>query len=176
MDGHEPPPYAAPLATGDDSLGARRGPRQVRWAANLMLVNGAFGLLALVVALVTPLGDYRATVARLDNSLTAEQVVSLAATVQRYHAGEALVILLANVALSVAVRRGINWARIATFLLTGTELVLVLAGGSAGQGAAALLLASIVIDIAILVLLAGKPSRVYFAAARGRAGLTQPVL
>ncbi|MDQ1702733.1 MAG: hypothetical protein QOF57_1985, partial [Frankiaceae bacterium] len=119
-----------------DAAGGNGPPRQVRIVAYLMLVNAAVALLSLVATLVTPIADYQATVTRLDPTLTADQANALANDIFRYHLAVAAVLLVANVGLSLGVRRGFSWARMASLLLTGMSLIVTVSGGTGGGAVA----------------------------------------
>ncbi len=143
-------------------------PRTVRLAAYLLLVNAAVALLSVLVTLATPIADYRATVAAAYPVYTAEQVAKLAGDLRKFHLVVAGVLLLANLALSLGLRRGLNWVRVATLLLTGMALVVTVSGGSgqAGALAAAVTLLGVAVDVAILALLATRSARAFFPRAR----------
>jgi hypothetical protein len=75
-----------------------------------------------------------------------------------------IVISTLYVLLALQVRKGKNWARIVTFMFVGLELLTVPFGlaGPAPTVTRDLRLATLVLDVAIIVLLAQRPAAEYF--------------
>lgn len=150
----EPP--AAPVAP-------REAPAPVTNAVRLMFVRAALGVVGLIVLLATKDAlkkqilkhNRTADAAKLDSLLNTAIVVGIVI---------GIVFIVLYVALALQVGNGKNWARIVTWVLAGFGIVGALA--SLAQPAPALsravTLLSGVVDVAIVVFLAQRPSSEYF--------------
>lgn len=157
--GYDPMPAAAPL--GPVTRGP--APAPITAAVRAMLVRAALGLIALFLVFATK-SSMRDQIAKRSPSLTKAQI-DTAVTV-----GVAFVVILGTVfivlyvVLALQVAKGKNWARITTFVLAGLGVLGTVLSLLQPAPVLSRLVSLItgVLDIAIIVLLARRPSGEYF--------------
>lgn len=144
---------------------APSAPSDVLRAVQLMFASVALGIISSIITFTS--GDaIKDSIRESDPTLTADEVNSA------YNLGLGvaiffgLVFALLYLLLAFQVRKGKNWARIVTWVLAGLG---VLGGllGLAGTGTGlekGIGIISLLINVAIIVLLARKPANEYFAA------------
>ncbi|PZS18160.1 MAG: hypothetical protein DLM57_06790 [Pseudonocardiales bacterium] len=142
-------------------------PPPVNNAVRLMLVRAALGVLALI-ALIATKSTLKKEIfkknssydpKKLDDALNAAIVVGVVI---------GIIFIVLYVLLALQVRKGKNWARIVTWVLAGLGVLGALVGFAQPEPALSRVLSLIggIIDVAIIVLLAGKASSEYFRRAR----------
>ena len=143
-------------------------PADVLRAVQLMFVRVAISIISALITFTS--GDaVRDSIRESDPSLTAEEVD------QAYNLGVGvaiffgLVFAVLYILLAIQVRKGKNWARIVTWVLAGLGVLgglLGLFGASTGleKGFSVV---QLLVDAAIIVLLARKPANDYFTAMNG---------
>lgn len=140
---------------------ADRGPRpsSVENAVRLMLVNAAIGLIGVIVLFATK-DSLRKQI--LKNTPTAtDSTVNAAITVG---AVIGIVFLVLYILLAMQVRKGKNWARIVTWVFAGLGVLSALTSlaGNSTTSSRVLSLIQGLIDLAIIILLAQRPSNDFF--------------
>jgi hypothetical protein len=130
-----------------------------------MFVRVALGVLNTLIAFLST-DSIKDTIRENDPSLTADEVNSAYAVAIGITVFFGLVFAVLYVLLAIQVRKGKNWARIVTWVLAGLGVLgglLSLLGDGTGleKGVGVIIL---LVDIAIIVLLAMKPANEYFAA------------
>ena len=144
-------------------------PTDVVRASQLMFLRVAFGVISAIIAFAS--GDaIKDSIRNNDPSLSQDQIDSA----YRLGVGVAvvfgLIFAVLYILLAIQVRKGKNWARIVTWVLAGLGVLSGLLGLFAGTSTGVEKIVGVVlllIDIAIIVLLARKPANEYFAAMRG---------
>jgi hypothetical protein len=144
-------------------------PMEVVRASQLMFLRVAFGVISAIIAFAS--GDaIKDSIRNNDPSLSQDQIDSA----YRVGVGVAvvfgLIFAVLYILLAIQVRKGKNWARIVTWVLAGLGVLSGLLGlfGGTSTGVEKIVgVVLLVIDIAIIVLLARKPANEYFAAMRG---------
>lgn len=152
-----PPAYPQPAA----SRGPR--PKEVLTAVRLMYLRAAIGVVSLIVLFATK-HDLTRQVRRASPNLTTSDVdnaVTIGVVI-------GVVLLVLYVVLAFVVSRGRNWARIVTWVIAGLGILGFLGTlASPETGFTRLLgVVTLLIDIAVVVLLALRPSNEYFAGPR----------
>lgn len=147
-----------------DSVPASRGPApsSVLNAVRLMYLSAVLGIIGLIATLSTK-DALRDSIKESQSGLSASELdtavnIALGLAIVFGIVFTVLWLILANF-----VRKGHNWARIVTWVLAGLGVLSVV--GIIGQPALNIVLAlvGVVIDIAIIVLLAIRPSSDYFS-------------
>jgi hypothetical protein len=169
-------PYASPLDLPEEAVADREArrpapPRHVVFATWLMWTNGAFALVALVVAVATPAADYLAAIRGAYPDLPADQIARLADAARTFSAVSPSIFLASYLALTIPLRRGRRWARLVTWFLAGLGLVSLAAQADSIE-ARSLSFLGAAIDLGIILLLATKQSRAFFPK-RQRLGLSE---
>jgi hypothetical protein len=158
------PAYGDPYGT---PAGPANPPNEVVRAVQLMFVRVALGVLNALLAFASA-DAIKDSIRENDPSLTPEQVDSAFAVAIGITVFFGLVFAALYVLLAIQVRKGKNWARIVTWVLAGLG---VLGGllGLLGTGTGlekVLAVIVLLVDLAIIFLLATKPANQYFAARR----------
>lgn len=153
-------PYGAPA-------GPVNPPKEVMRAVQLMFARVALGVLSTILAFASA-DSIKDSIRENDPNLTASEVDSAFAVAIGITIFFGLVFAALYVLLAIQVRKGKNWARIVTWVLAGLGVLgglLALLGDGTGleKGLGLIVL---LVDIAIIVLLAMKPSNEFFAARR----------
>ena len=146
---------------------ATRGtpPTEVLRAVQLMFLRVALGVLNTLVAFLSA-DSIKDSIRENDPTLTPDKVDAAYAVAVGITVFFGLVFAVLYVLLAIQVRKGKNWARIVTWVLAGLGVLgglLSLLGDGTGleKGLGVIIL---LVDAAIIVLLAMKPSNEYFAA------------
>jgi hypothetical protein len=151
-----PAQYGQPVPVGP-------APSSVMYAVRLMFVAAAFGALSLIVALSTK-STLRANIAKKNPDFDSAKLNTAVNVAIGAGVVFGIVFVVLFVLLALQVRKGKNWARVVTWVITGLGIVSALA--SLGQTVAAASrvvgLISALLDIAIVVLLLQKPSNAFF--------------
>jgi hypothetical protein len=144
-------------------LAQRVAPPPVLTAVRMMFVQAALGVLGLIVLFATK-DTLKTEIAKRNRDFDAQKLDDAvnAAVVIGIVVG--IVITVLYILLALQVRKGKNWARIVTWVLAG--LGIVSGFGSLAQPEPALsrviTLLGVVVDVAIVVFLAQRPSSAYF--------------
>ena len=162
----QPPPGNYPAMPAEPARGpAVQGapPAPVTNAVKLMYARAAVSLLSLLV-LFTSTDTLRAQLNDANASLTPAELDSAVSVAITVGVVFAVVFTALFVLLALQVRKGRSWARIVTWVLAGLSALLgVLSLLSPAPGLARVLgLVALALDVAIIVLLAAKPSSGYF--------------
>jgi hypothetical protein len=174
--GTAPPPGNAPAynqpAYGGPGFGTPPGgrptmpvPTAVLRAVQLMFVRVAIGIIGAIVSLSSA-DAIKNAIRDNDPALSPDEVDT------RYTAGVvtaiviAVIIAVLFILLALQVRKGKNWARIVTWVLTGLSVLAALPGlfGTATGPEKTVGVIGLLVDVGIIVFLALKPSNQYFAA------------
>lgn len=144
-------------------------PAAVEWTFRLMLVRSVLGLIGIFVALALR-NSLRAQISQQQLN-AGNSTVNIDAIVNAAIIGGIIfsaVYLVLYVLLAVQVRAGRQWARVVTWVLAGFGVFGLLFSfvSSAVPLSRAISIASGLLDIAIIVLLALRASSAYFAAAK----------
>lgn len=155
------PQYGDPY--GQQQAPAAAPPSVLR-AAQLMFVRVAVGILSALIAFAS--GDaIKDSIRESNPSLSADEVNSAYALGVGVAVFFGLVFAVLYILLAIQVRKGKNWARIVTWVLAGlgvlSGLLGLLGDGTALEKVVSVLL--LLIDAAIIYLLATKPSNEFFA-------------
>jgi hypothetical protein len=138
-------------------------PSSVMYAVRLMFVAAALGGVSLIVALSTK-STLRADIAKKNPGFDSAKLNTAVNVAIGAGVVFGLVFIVLFVLLALQVRKGKNWARVVTWVITGLGIISALA--SLGQTVAAASrvvgLFSGLLDIAIVVLLLQKPSNAFF--------------
>lgn len=138
-------------------------PPSVITAVRLMLTGAALSVLGIIVLVATK-DTLKKEIAKrntgyspqkLDDALNAFIVLTVVI---------AIIIVVLYVLLAFQVRKGKNWARIVTWVLAGLGVLAGLASFAQPEPALSRVLTIVgaLIDVGIIVLLAGKPANEYF--------------
>lgn len=161
----QPPAGSAPMPPPPDSGPVSRGqaPSTVVNAVRLMYVSAALSLVSMVVVFFTK--------DALEDSLRkADPQLSDARIEQALNAGLVFAVVFGIIftvlwlVLASFVRKGANWARIVTWVLAGLSVLSVVFLFGQPPLNLVLGLVGVLVSIAIIVLLALKPSSEYFSA------------
>lgn len=141
-------------------------PPPVLNAVRLMFVSAALGVLGLIVLLATK-DTLKEEILKHNRDFSAHKLddaVNLAVAVGIV---VGLIFIVLYVLIALQVRNGKNWARIVTWILAGLGVLSALTSLTQPEPALsrALTLVGGVIDLAIIVLLAQRPSNQYFRSA-----------
>lgn len=156
-------PPIAPGEYGSAAGGRGPAPAPVTMAVRLMFARAAIGLLSVLVAFTQKDAmrdivrernpDYSSS--KLDTAVNAALAVTVVI---------GLIFLVLYVLLALQVGKGRNWARIVTWVLAALGLLSFLASLAGDNSGITKVFAVVtaVLDVAIIVLLAQKPSNGYF--------------
>ena len=151
-----PAEYGQPVVVGP-------APSSVVNAVRLMFAAAVLGLVSLVVALSTK-STLRADIAKKNPDYDPHKLDTAVNVAIGAGVVFGIIFIVLFILLALQVRRGKNWARIVTWVITGLGIISALA--SLGQTVAAASrvvgLVSGLLDIAIVVLLMQKPSNAFF--------------
>ena len=150
-----PPPDAGPASQGT-------APSTVINAVRLMYLSAVLGILGMVAALAT-MDSLRDSIRDSQPKLSPSEVDTAVTVGIAFAIAVGIVFTILWLVLANFVRKGRNWARIVTWVLCGLGVLSVF--GLFGQPPLSLIVGAIgvIVDIAIIVLLAMKPSSEYFA-------------
>jgi len=155
----EPPPYSE----------VERGPApaSVISAVRLMFVRAALGLVGIIVVLATK-DTLKEEILKNNQTADAARLDSLLNTALAIGVVVGLVFIVLYVLLALQVRAGKNWARVVTWVLAGLGAFfgLLSLAQPAPVFSRLISLVTIVLDIAIIVFLARRPSAEYFRSNR----------
>jgi len=142
-------------------------PAPVLSAVRLMFIRAATGVLGTLVLLATK-NTLKEAILRANPNADAAKLDSLVNSALTFGIVFALIFIVLYVLLAMQVRNGRNWARIVTWVLAGLGVLSALASLAQAQPALSRILSLIggAIDVAIIVLLAQRPSGQYFQAHR----------
>ncbi len=158
-DGYGQMPAEQP--TGPASRGP--APAPVLTAVKLMFVRAVLGLLSLLTLFATK-SSLKAQILKANPTADTSKIDTLLSAAIGVSVVIGLVFVVLYVLLALQVRNGRNWARIVTWVVAGLGVLSGLA--SMMQPAPALTrvltLIAVVLDIAVIVLLAQRPSGAYF--------------
>lgn len=142
-------------------------PREVVRATQLMFLRVAIGVISAIITFTTS-GSIKDRIRTDSPNLTPQQVDSAYAVIVGSAIFIGLIFAVLYILLAIQVRRGKNWARIVVWVLAGLGVLSGLfALGTPMTGADRLLeIVQLLVDAAIIVLLALRPSNEYFAARR----------
>lgn len=175
-DTNKPQPYPAAPASGLGAYGtpmpreqarpvALLGPPPARVmnAVRLMFLSAAVGIAGLV-ALVATKSSLRSAIASENPNYDSHKLDTAVNAAVGAGVVVGVILIVFYLLLALRVRKGKNWARIVAWVMTG---LLVLSALSSFAQPAAVLSRSLslvggALDIAIIVLLAGKDSNAYF--------------
>jgi hypothetical protein len=151
-----PAEYGQPIPVGP-------APSSVVNAVRLMLVTAALGVVGLIVALSTK-STIKSKIAAKNPDFDAHKLNTAVNVTIGTLVVLGIIVIVLFVLLALQVRKGKNWARIVTWILSGLGILSAL--GSLGQSVAAasraVSLVSGLLDVAIVVLLMQKPSNAFF--------------
>jgi len=151
-----PAEYGQPVVVGP-------APQSVVLAVRLMFVAAVLGLVSLVVALSTK-STLRADIAKKNPDFDSAKLNTAVNVAIGAGVVFGIIFIVLFILLALQVRKGKNWARVVTWVITGLGIISALA--SLGQTVAAASrvvgLVSGLLDIAIVVLLLQKPSNAFF--------------
>lgn len=151
-----PAEYGQPVPVGP-------APSSVVNAVRLMFVAAAFGLISLVVALSTK-NTLRAAIAKKNPNFDSQKLDTAVNVAIVAGVVFGIIFIVLFVLLALQVRKGKNWARVVTWVITGLGIINALA--SLGQTLAAASrvvgLVSGVLDVAIVMLLLQRSSNEFF--------------
>lgn len=156
---------AAPMPPPPDSTSTDRGPApsSVINAVRLMYLSAVLGILGLIATVVNQ-DAIRDSIKESEPKLTSSELDTAVSLGLGIAIVFGVIFTILWLLLASFVRKGRNWARIVTWVLAAIGVVSVV--GIAGQPPLNIVIAlvGVVVDIAIIVLLALKPSNAYFAA------------
>jgi hypothetical protein len=164
-----PPPYGAPMPPVDQNQYAvPRGPvglppSSVVNATRLMFVSAALGVIGLIVLLASK-SNLRDQIAKKNPDYDAHKLDTVVNAAVAIGITFGVIFIVLYVLLALQVKKGKNWARIVTWVLAALGVLSALsslAQTNTGGSRAASLVGGVV-DLAIIVLLAQKPSNDYF--------------
>lgn len=143
-----------------------QAPPPVANAVRLMFVRAGLGVISLIVLLATK-DTLKSEILKKNSTYDTtklDDVVNAAITIGIVIG---LIFILLYVLLALQVRKGKNWARIVTWVLAGLGVLSALASLAQPQPAFSRIVGLItaVIDLAIIVFLAQRPSGQYFKGA-----------
>lgn len=132
-------------------------------AVRLMLVQAAFSVLGFVVLIATK-DALKKAIAKKNTGYDAQKLTDVVNAAVAIGIVIALIVTVLYVLLALQVRKGKNWARIVTWVLSGLGVLSGLASLAQPETALSrvLGLVGVLIDVAIIVLLAQRPSSQYF--------------
>jgi hypothetical protein len=138
-------------------------PSSVVNAVRLMFVNVAIGLLGLIVLVATK-DTLKKEILKHHRSYSASKLDDAVNTAVTVGIVIALIITVLYVLLALQVRKGKNWARIVTWILAGLGVLSALTSFAQPEPAASRVVNLVggLIDLAVIILLAQRPSNEYF--------------
>jgi hypothetical protein len=138
-------------------------PSSVIYAVQLMYVAAAAGLVSLIVALSTK-STLRADIAKKNPDFDSAKLNTAVNVASGAGVVFGIVFIVLFVLLALQVRKGKNWARVVTWVITGLGIVSALAslGQTVAPASRVISLVSGLLDVAIVVLLLQKPSNAFF--------------
>lgn len=153
MPGETPP---APISGGP-------APATVGNAVRLMMIRAALGVLGIIVVLATK-SSLKKEILKHNRSADAARLDSLVNTAITVGIVVGIVFIVLYVLLALQVRNGRNWARIVTWVIAGLGVLSALSSLAQPEPALSRVVSAIsaILDIAIIVLLAQRPSNQYF--------------
>jgi len=160
---------SAAMPPAPDSAPVPRGPApsSVVNAVRLMYLSAVLGIIGLVATFATK-DALRDSIKESQPELTGSELDLAVNIALGFAVALGVVFTVLWLVLASFVRKGRNWARIVTWIVAGIGVLSVV--GIFGQPALNIVLAlvGVIIDIAIIVLLAIKPSSEYFSSSRPR--------
>ncbi len=155
-----PAPQGGPPPTARDP---RNAPPTVRNAVRLMFFLAALGVIGLIIVFADK-DALRTAVAKANPSDDTTQIDNAVNTAVTVGAVIGIVLIVLYVLLALQVRKGKNWARIVTWVLAGLGVLGGLTNLAQPQAALTKVVAGVelVLYIALIVLLALRPSNEYF--------------
>jgi hypothetical protein len=147
---------------------SRTAPVDVVRAAQLMFARVAVGVVGALLTLSSA-NAIKDAIREANPSFSSDKVDSRYNAIVVTSIALSVVIAVLYILLALQVRKGKNWARITTWVLSGLSVLFGLAGllGTGTGLEKAVFVVGLLIDVAIIVLLARKPSNEYFAAMKG---------
>jgi hypothetical protein len=151
-----PAEYGQPVPVGP-------APTPVLTAVRLMFVAAALGVVSLIVALSTK-NTIRTKIADKNPDFDSQKLNTAVNVTIGTIVVFGVVFIVLFVLLALQVRKGKNWARIVTWVITGLGIISALAslGQSVTAASRVIGLVSGLLDVAIVVLLLQKPSNAFF--------------
>jgi hypothetical protein len=155
------PQWDERYATRPARADPRHAPPPVQLAFRLMLARCVLSLASIVVALGTRSQVERQALRRTPT--VSHSTVDIAID---FGLAFSVVILVLYALLAVQVRRGANWARVVTWVFAGFGVLGMLVGltGTSATASRVLVVIQGLIDIALIILLAQRPSSDWFRA------------
>jgi len=150
----EPP--AGPVTRGP-------APASVLNAVRLMFIRAALGVVGLIVLLATK-DTLKKAILKKNPTADASRLDSLLNSAIAVGIVVGIIFIVLYVLLALQVRKGKNWARIVTWVLAGLGILGALASLAQPEPALSRLVTFVgaVLDIAIIVFLAQRPSNDFF--------------
>jgi hypothetical protein len=157
--------YGAPMPPAQYGATTPAGPppQPVTNAVRLMLVSAALGIIGLIV-LITTKGSLRTAIADKNPSFDDHKLDTAVNAAIGVGVVLGLIFVVLYVLLAMQVRKGKNWARVVTWVITGLGVLSAVTSLAqpVAAGSRAFSLLGGVIDLAIIILLAQKVSSAYF--------------
>jgi hypothetical protein len=138
-------------------------PSSVVNAVRLMFVAAALGVVSLIVALSTK-NTIRTKIADKNPDFDSHKLDTAVNVTIGTIVVFGIIFIVLFVLLALQVRKGKNWARVVTWVITGLGIISALAslGQSVSAASRVVGLVSGLLDVAIVVLLMQKPSNAFF--------------
>lgn len=153
--------YGTPMPPMPDVAPAGAPPSPVKTAVRLLYVSAGLAVLSLAIMLISK-NALRTALADRRPDLTADQIDTAVHLTLVVGAIIYIVFFTLYVLAAVNIRKAKNWARIVAWVIAGvTVLFAVLSLGQAGAASVFNLIVG-AINVAIIVLLARRPSSEYF--------------
>ena len=154
-----PAPQGGPPPARDP----RNAPSTVQNAVRLMFVLAALGLIALIVVFADK-SALRKAIEDANPSYDTSQIDSAVNTAFAIGAVIGVILIVLYVLLALQVRKGKNWARIVTWVLSGLGALGAISNLAQPQAALTKVIAAVelVVYVVLIVLLAMKPSSDWF--------------
>ncbi|PZS22715.1 MAG: hypothetical protein DLM54_02520 [Acidimicrobiales bacterium] len=142
-------------------------PGSVATAVRLMLIRAALGVVSIIVVLATK-DTLKAVIRAHNHTVGAANLDGLVNTAVTVGLVIGIIFIVLYVVLALQVRQAKNWARITTWVIAGLGVLSALGSLAQPEPAISRLVALIsgILDIAIIVLLAQRPSNRYFRPTR----------
>lgn len=149
---------------GPQEQGPRTAPAPVLTAVRLMFARAALSLLGLLALLATK-STLKEQILKSKPTVSGSQIDTLLSAAIGIGVVVGLVFIVLYVLLALQVRKGKNWARIVTWVLAGLGVLSALTSLAQPEPLLTRILSLIgaVIDVAVIVLLAQRPSSAYFS-------------
>jgi hypothetical protein len=154
------PQGGVPVTSAKDP---RSAPSTVQNAVRLMFALVALGVISLIVVFADK-NSLRDAIESHDPSFDTSQVDSAVNTAVAVGAVIGIILIVLYVLLALQVRKGKNWARIVTWVLSGLGALGSVSNLAQPEAALTKIVAvsELVLDIVLIVLLALRPSNDYF--------------